>query len=346
MKSIRALLGAVALAAVGAMSAQDAAAQAQRTFVAPTGNDANDCSLASPCRSFARAIVQTLNNGEIIALDSGGYGAVDVNKSVSIISPDGVYAGVSVFGTVPPAPVSPGANVGVRISGNNLRVVLRNLQINGQGGTIGIQVPATSTGTELHVERVTLSNLGSYGILIEGPTKLSVKDSIVRDIGSTALRISATASGSEFSVDGTFFERLLAGLDLYGAAMSGTVSRSVFTGTTGAGVVLGDTGMVAQLSIQDSTFSPTTGYAVQGGGFGSSNVSLTVRNTALAGPGAAGTTGVIGAAGGTIVLDGNTITNFATGVSVSGGVVQSAQNNAIRRNTTDISGALTPFTPN
>ena len=70
---------------------------AQRTFVASTGLDANPCSIGAPCRSFGAAISHTDSDGEIIVLDSAGYGPVTIIQSVSIIAPPGVYAGISVF---------------------------------------------------------------------------------------------------------------------------------------------------------------------------------------------------------------------------------------------------------
>ena len=48
--------------------------------------------------AFGAAIVQTSNGGEIVVLDSAGYGPVVINKPVSIVAPPGVYAGVSVLG--------------------------------------------------------------------------------------------------------------------------------------------------------------------------------------------------------------------------------------------------------
>ena len=58
----------------------EAAATAQPKFVASTGNDAAACSLAQPCRGFARAIAQTSAGGEVIVLDSAGYGPVTITK--------------------------------------------------------------------------------------------------------------------------------------------------------------------------------------------------------------------------------------------------------------------------
>jgi hypothetical protein len=83
-----------------ALPAAAASASAQRTFVSPGGADANtasNCSLVLPCRSFGAAITVTNTGGEIIVLDSAGYGPVAISKSVSIISPPGIYAGVSVL---------------------------------------------------------------------------------------------------------------------------------------------------------------------------------------------------------------------------------------------------------
>src|SRR6266571_7551654 len=77
-----------------------AAALAQRTFVsAASGNDANPCTRTAPCRNFQAAIAQTASGGEVIVLDSGGYGTVTINQSVSLIAPPGIYAGISVFGS-------------------------------------------------------------------------------------------------------------------------------------------------------------------------------------------------------------------------------------------------------
>src|SRR4029450_6331613 len=60
---------------------------AQRTFVSGSGVDSNPCTLTLPCRSFAAAITQTSIGGEVIVLDSAGYGPVAITQSVSIIAP-------------------------------------------------------------------------------------------------------------------------------------------------------------------------------------------------------------------------------------------------------------------
>src|SRR5215468_12384489 len=79
--------------------AAPARAQLARTYVsAASGNDANDCNRLTPCRTFQAAHDKTSSMGEITVLDPGGYGAVTITKSVSIIN-DGVgEAGVLVSG--------------------------------------------------------------------------------------------------------------------------------------------------------------------------------------------------------------------------------------------------------
>ena len=70
-----------------------AVAALQRTFVASTGSDSNPCSLPLPCRGFAIAVAAVAPAGEVIVLDSGGYGPVVITQSVSIIAPAGVVCG-------------------------------------------------------------------------------------------------------------------------------------------------------------------------------------------------------------------------------------------------------------
>ncbi len=70
----------------------------QRTFVsAVNGVDTNACSLRRRAARLAMALTQTNAGGEIVVLDSAGYGGTTINKAVSIVVPQGIYAGVSVF---------------------------------------------------------------------------------------------------------------------------------------------------------------------------------------------------------------------------------------------------------
>ncbi len=145
------------------------AALPQRTFVASNGSDANPCSLALPCRGFATAVSAVVAGGEVVVLDSAGYGPVTVTQSVSIVAPPGIYAGISV-----PA----GGNAtGVFIATPGVKVVLRGLTINNIGGSYGVQM---TDGLELVVENCVISNFGS-GVRITAPAVVSVIGSTLRD---------------------------------------------------------------------------------------------------------------------------------------------------------------------
>src|SRR5579862_7132157 len=73
-------------------------AQATRTWVSGVGDDANPCSRTAPCKTFAGAISKTAPDGEIDALDPGGFGSVTITKAITL---DGTPAlgGVVVSGT-------------------------------------------------------------------------------------------------------------------------------------------------------------------------------------------------------------------------------------------------------
>jgi hypothetical protein len=147
----------------------------QRAHVsALAGTDANTatgCTVPAPCRTFQAAISVVDTNGEVVALDSGGYGAVNITKSISLTAPTGVYAGISVF---------PGSD-GVTMATPNIYVTLRGITINSQGGNNGINVSAVST---LSVENVVVTNftgINRAGIRVAARARVNVTDSLLRN---------------------------------------------------------------------------------------------------------------------------------------------------------------------
>jgi len=174
MKRHAHVLAAVSLVSLLLANADAAAATAQRTFVASSGNDANPCTLALPCRGFAAAVAQTSAAGEVIVLDSAGYGAVAITQSVSIIAPSGVYAGISV----PPT----GSATGVLIATAGVEVVLRGLTINSTGGTYGVRM---TSGAKLTLEDCVISRFATDGtakaVSIETPAFVSITGASLRD---------------------------------------------------------------------------------------------------------------------------------------------------------------------
>lgn len=107
-----------------------AQAQATRTWVSGVGDDANPCSRTAPCKTFAGAISKTAVDGEIDALDPGGFGGVTITKSITIDgSPTGM-AGLLVSGTN-------AIVINIQSTSGSNTVQIRNLAINGAGSTIG-----------------------------------------------------------------------------------------------------------------------------------------------------------------------------------------------------------------
>ena len=79
------VLAVLAVAAAGlVVAAPPASAQATRTWVSGTGDDANPCSRTAACKTWAGAISKTAAGGVIDALDDGGFGAVTITKSLTL----------------------------------------------------------------------------------------------------------------------------------------------------------------------------------------------------------------------------------------------------------------------
>jgi hypothetical protein len=132
-----------------------AQAQATRTFVSSKGNDANACSRAAPCRSFAGALAKTNSGGEINVLDAAGYGALTIDKAISIVN-DGVgEAGVQA---------ATGATAITINAGTSDLIQLRGLTIDGAGvAANGIQFIA---GNTLTIVNCVVRNFAGNGIYI------------------------------------------------------------------------------------------------------------------------------------------------------------------------------------
>lgn len=142
----RLLIAALVLAA----SLSFASAQSAKIFVASIGNDANDGGRATPKRSFQAAHDAVAAGGEIVALDTAGYGAVSITKSVGIVVPPGVSGFITVAGTF-----ASGVTVN---AGTTDTVTLRGLIVEGPGsdkGGSGIKV--TKVGA-LVVEDTTIQD--------------------------------------------------------------------------------------------------------------------------------------------------------------------------------------------
>jgi len=210
-----------------------AQAQASHTYVSAVGNDSDPCSRTAPCKTFAGAIIKTSTNGEISCLDPGGFGAVNITKSITIDCHE-VFAGANHVGTQ-----------GVLISydqfaSTDTRKSVRLRNINYQGsdtGTRGIRiVGAASAGSKVYIQDCSIDgNFSSPGRGIEdarsGGGSLVVTNTTIRNLLGTAIS-HAPPSGAarvDISIDNVRIFNCS-----YGVAVANggrmVISNSVITG--------------------------------------------------------------------------------------------------------------------
>jgi hypothetical protein len=160
----------IAAAAICLLSLSPARAQSNRTWVSPSGNDSFPCTGTKPCRTFAGALAKTNAGGEIVVQESGGFGPVTINKSITIDG-GGKYAGIDA--------ASLGNGITLQTASSD-SVVLRGLTINGLGiGARGINEYFSSVAA-LHVENCVISGF-AIGIYVDsGTAALFVKDTTIR----------------------------------------------------------------------------------------------------------------------------------------------------------------------
>jgi hypothetical protein len=182
MNKFRFTIKVLAIAIFAFAFATMAQAQATRTWVSGVGDDANPCSRTAPCKTFAGAISKTAVDGEIDALDSGGFGAVTITKAITIDG-DSNLAGILASGVVGAVTVSITAT-----SGSNF-VQVRNLSINGTGvpfGQNGVRIVNGVAGMAVSIENCVIFNFragNGRGISDERTQsgKLYVQDTLIKN---------------------------------------------------------------------------------------------------------------------------------------------------------------------
>jgi hypothetical protein len=185
MKSL--IRAAVAAALLSIVVLAAAPALAQRVFVAAQGADANPCTFALPCRTFQHAHNVVAAGGEIDVLDPAGYGALTINKPISIQGHG--FSGVSVGSGGTGITVNAGASDAVSLNG---------LLIEGSG--VGGNGIVFNSGKSLVVEHCVARNMVNDGLhfLSSAATaqSLSVSDSYFTDNGGSGIEIETQSSGA------------------------------------------------------------------------------------------------------------------------------------------------------
>lgn len=324
---------------------------AQRTFVSVSGADASpSCSIANPCRSFDKAITVTDPDGEIVVLDSGGYGRLTIDRSVSITAPPGIYAGISVFS---------GHN-GIDVNTPGVKVALRGLSINGQGGANGI---AFSNGAELHIDGCVISNLTADGLAATAG-RVFVHDTLIRSNGGNGISVLGAAIHVERSrlqanaLYGIYAastarvdvrDSLVADNNSIGIlVIAGSLTRVDVESTTISGNrqngvwMLASTGNKAEVTITRSVVARNGEAGVYDGIGANDNTHLTISDTTVTGNYG---DGIFAIGGATVVASGNVLTkNGETGFNNISSTFKSRSNNTVQDNFGGASaGTITPI---
>jgi hypothetical protein len=276
-------------------------AQATRTWVSGVGDDVNPCSRTAPCKTWAGAISKTARDGEINALDPGGFGVVSIVKSITL---DGTSFMASTLNSG-----TNGININIT-DVNDVRkaVILRGLSINGGGtGTRGVNVLAATSvfiinchifgqhgapghgvhdsragGGLLEITNTTIVSNAGDGIRVEPST------------GSTQLNVHISNCTVQKNANGFFA----------GSNVRASIYQSVFSQNTSAGIAAsqtagGNTDVNVNLSMVSNNvtgFSATTANAI-----------IRVSNT--------------------MSLNNNGLANAGLAIASNGGIVSSYGNN-------------------
>jgi hypothetical protein len=204
-----------------------ASAQATRTWVSGVGDDANPCSRTAPCKTFAGAISKTASPGIINCLDPGGFGAVTITKSITI----------DCTGTMGSVLSSGVQGIVINTSLTTDKVVLRGIDINGAGTTLGTNGINLIQAAAVDVHNVNIANYSNDGIKVSSTTgahKLTVVGSQILN-NLRGIEVFPTGGATcDLDVDHSSIENNTtgAGIDVVAANCTATVSNSSLTHNT------------------------------------------------------------------------------------------------------------------
>ncbi|MEA2337120.1 MAG: hypothetical protein QOE82_1127 [Thermoanaerobaculia bacterium] len=277
-------------------------AQATRTWVSGVGDDVNPCSRTAPCKTFAGAISKTASPGIINCLDPGGFGAVTITKSIEINC-------INTLGSI----LSSGVQGVVINALTTDTIILRGIDINGSGTTLGTNGINIIQAKSVSVEKCAIAKYSGNGIQVTNSSNqisLYVSDSNIRNFGNVGIFLNNTATGTvRLVVDNTIITNGgSVGIDVAGQSDTITVKNSELSKNTNVGFQMQNPTSVADL---ESTSIAFNGTGVVAGLAGNAIVRLSRCNifgNTTNGVGGTGTTKCFS----NNVVDGNTGTNACT----------------------------------
>jgi hypothetical protein len=310
----RLIMNALTIAVLTLGAASLANAQATRTWVSGVGDDANPCSRTAPCKTFAGAISKTFINGEIDALDPGGYGTLTITKSITVDGGTG-----SGWASVLASGASAGFTVNIAVNVNDplRQVILRNISINGAGasGAVGTRTGVRGInyiqGSAVIVENCQIFNFTTVGIdaNLTNNGILKVTNTSIESIGLDGIRMATTVGQVLATIENCRIQDCASDGIEAGTKVRAAVRGSVLTNNTTTGIRTSSTDAI--INIDDVVVS-YSGTGLQASASSTMNVSDSI------------------------------IAQCATGVSANGGTMASFQGNSLISNTSD--GTFLPIT--
>jgi hypothetical protein len=264
------------------------------------GDDVNPCSRTAPCKTWPGAISKTAAGGEIDALDPGGFGTVTITKAITLDGGGGQVAAILA------APGVAGINVS---AGASDVIILRNLRINGAGGTIGVQI---NTAGRVVIEKCDIFGFSSAGV------------NAAPSSGTVAFKVQETTlnnNGGGITIKPTG-----------GATVNASIERTHVDANGGGGVrVDGTGGGSSNVAITDSSISLNTSNAMNGVSGPSGNVKVDLTRVVIANNGGNGVQSSNSTGGtSTVTVGQSMLSNNATAWSVVGtGQLLSYGNNQV-----------------
>lgn len=292
--------------------ALSASAQTARVYVAGSGDDANACTVKSPCQTIMKALSVVDTRGEVVITESGDYDQFIIAKPVTVTGAPGINAniipddgGVAIITSKYLTPSDP--------------VTLRNLNIKSTinpGTAAGILNQSAGT---LSVDGCTITGM-LEGIGSKANGHVFVHDTTIRDCNVAIHSNGSLVEGIvRLTVDHCHIEQNTYGVYVDPKVML-TVRDSVLSANSTAAIYIfsNKSGLFDDVTVDNCLITNNNGgvmaYTFNGG-------SITAR------------------------LERNTIVRNSTGVGASypNTTIYSLQNNMIDSNGININGVLTPL---
>jgi hypothetical protein len=288
-------------------------ASSLESWVSRTGSDTGTCGgEVAPCATLAGALARTTPGGQINVMDSGNFGPVVIQQSVSIVNATSGTATNNVNYIDIGGPL---ASI-IIVAGANGVVTLRGLALNGGDfdNDIGVLI---NNASQVNIENCLIWNNAAAGI--EVLPNIDGKSQTLATTFNVKIKDSSfTANGAGIKIAPTT-----------ATPINVVIEKTTIDNNTGGGLKAdGTSGGPITVSISDSSISLNPGNGVNAVGT-SNNVMINLSNDVIA---SNGTAGVQASGTSAAVLVNNTsILDNATGATsaVGGGRVLSYGNNRI-----------------